>query len=174
MTHHSREETEDGASATPDMEKQPSRNQADNPSVKKVVINVRFGGFGLSDTAYEWLINHGVRVGKYHKEPRNPKTGLYDIIVPENEGEVIFDRDLEAEPSEINRALRAFAGRYWETWIDKRRDWPLLIECVEALGKKANSRSATLKIVEIPADVNYEIDEYDGLESIHEVHRSWS
>ena len=27
---------------------------------------------------------------------------------------------------------------------------------------------------EIPDDVEWEIDDYDGIETIHEVHRSWS
>jgi len=31
-----------------------------------------------------------------------------------------------------------------------------------------------LKIIEIPEDVDWEVDEYDGLETIHEKHRSWS
>ena len=30
-----------------------------------------------------------------------------------------------------------------------------------------------LKIVEIPDDVNWYIEDYDGIETIHEVHRSW-
>ena len=33
---------------------------------------------------------------------------------------------------------------------------------------------AELKIVEVPDDVVWEIDEYDGLESISEVHRRWN
>ena len=48
-----------------------------------------------------------------------------------------------------------------------------LVECVETLGEKADGYCAELKVVEIPDDVNWEIDEYDGLESIHEVHRVW-
>ena len=43
----------------------------------------------------------------------------------------------------------------------------------ETLGEKANTRFSDLKIVEIPDGVDYEIDEYDGIESIHEKHRSW-
>ena len=39
--------------------------------------------------------------------------------------------------------------------------------------EKANGPCASLEIVQIPDDVEYEIDEYDGSESIHEVHRSW-
>jgi len=149
--------------------------------MKKVVINDQFGGFGLSDEAYEWLIAHGIRVDKYHKEPRNPETGLYDIKPPENEGEVIFDRSLtpENEKEEIDRLMESnnysVMGKYWETWIDARRDWPLLIQCVEELGSEhASGKHATLKIVEIPDDVDYEIEEYDGNEYIAEKHRTWS
>ena len=55
----------------------------------------------------------------------------------------------------------------------KERTDPLLIQVVEELGDKASSRYANLKIIEIPDGIDWEIDEYDGLETIHEVHRSW-
>lgn len=48
-----------------------------------------------------------------------------------------------------------------------------LVECVETLGHGANGRYAELKVVEIPDDVEWEISYYDGLESVHEVHRVW-
>jgi hypothetical protein len=48
-----------------------------------------------------------------------------------------------------------------------------LIQVIEELGVKAAGGFADLKIVEIPDGTNYEIDEYDGMESIHEVHQSW-
>jgi len=47
-----------------------------------------------------------------------------------------------------------------------------LIEIVETIGKEASGRFARLEVVEIPDDVNWEIQEYDGYESIHEIHRS--
>lgn len=53
------------------------------------------------------------------------------------------------------------------------RNIPELVECVETLGEKANGRFADLKVVEIPDDVEWEITEYDGLETIEEKHRSW-
>lgn len=54
------------------------------------------------------------------------------------------------------------------------RDDPTLVAVVEQLGKKANGDYAKLKVVEIPADVKWTIEEYDGSEWIAEVHRTWS
>lgn len=56
---------------------------------------------------------------------------------------------------------------------DMRRDDPRLVAVVEALGPNANGEFANLQVIEVPGDVEWEIDEYDGLESIHEKHRSW-
>lgn len=137
----------------------------------KVVINSCFGGFGLSDVAYEWLIAHGVKSGPYKKEPLNPNTGLYDIKVPENEGEIIFDN----KHPDGHSVVSPFSdNRYWDTWIEDKRDWPLLVQCVEELGTKANGWAADLKVVEIPDGIAWEIDEYDGSETVEEKHRSWA
>jgi hypothetical protein len=55
---------------------------------------------------------------------------------------------------------------------DKRTD-PKLIEVVEKLGEKANGSLAHLTIIEIPDDVEYTIENYDGMEHVAEVHRTW-
>ena len=140
---------------------------------KKVVINVCFGGFGLSDLAYEKLIEYGIPVRAYIEEKRNPKTGLYDIKEPSNEGEVIFDRTLSDGRFNDSEHIRLM-GRYWETWLSGKREHPLLIKVVEELGEKANGRCAKLKIVEIPGGVDYEVEEYDGSEHIAEKHQTWN
>jgi len=49
-----------------------------------------------------------------------------------------------------------------------------LIECIEKLGEKANGLYANIKIIEIPDNIKYYIYDYDGKETIHEEHRSWS
>ena len=59
-------------------------------------------------------------------------------------------------------------------WPDIERNDPKLVECVEKLGEEANDMYAKLKVVEIPDDVDWEIDEYDGMECVEEVHRRWT
>ncbi len=138
----------------------------------KVVINRCFGGFGLSTEAYERLIELGVPVRAYIDEPRNPATGLYDIKIPSNEGEIIFDRSISEGEFNDDDHIK-FMGRYWDTWTSNSRTHPLIIKVVEELGERANGRHAKLSVVEIPDGVEYTIEDYDGRESIHEVHRSW-
>ena len=56
--------------------------------------------------------------------------------------------------------------------FDNRTDQDI-VAVVEELGEKANSRFSNLVVVEIPDGIEYEIDEYDGQETIREVHRTW-
>ena len=91
----------------------------------KVVINRCFGGFGLSEEAYNYL-------------------GL------------------------------EWDGYGYKYNSDEKRADPKLVECVETLGPgRASGRLAVLKVVEIPDDIYWEISEYDGMETIEEVHNSW-
>lgn len=147
----------------------------------KIVINTKFGGFGLSDAAYERFIELGLPVRKYLNQPFNSKTKRYEKVA-ENEGEIIFDRELTPEgEDEINDLMyyknpkSSFFGRYWDAWInDRTRTHPLLIQVVEELGNKASGPLSELKVVEVPDGIDWEISEYDGRESVEEVHRSWS
>ena len=140
----------------------------------KVVINACFGGFSLSEKAYEKLIEWGVPVRGYVIEKRGAD-GLYKPQ-PLNNGEVIFDRDLDTydgEYAKLAKATRQLCGRYWDDWIDKNRTHPLLIRLVEELGDSAGGRVSQLKIVEIPDGVDFQIEEYDGFEHVAEKHRTW-
>ena len=56
---------------------------------------------------------------------------------------------------------------------DIERDDPHLIQVIETLGERANGFHAKLRIVEIPADVEWHIVEYDGMEHVAENHRTW-
>ena len=48
-----------------------------------------------------------------------------------------------------------------------------LVDVVEKLGSKANGGSAILKVVEVPDNIEWEIECYDGLEWVAEKHRTW-
>ena len=56
---------------------------------------------------------------------------------------------------------------------DIPRDNPTLVRIVEKLGENAGGTYADLKIVEVPDDVNWYIEDYDGMEHVAERHRTW-
>lgn len=141
----------------------------------KIVINRCYGGFGLSDAAYEKIASYGVPIVKYNPPERDPETGLFGP--EEYDGQkVIFDRDLDA-PSAVGTAMRELGGRYWTSWArrEEERTDPLVVRAVEELGPKAASgRFAELKVVEVPDGMDWELDEYGGIETVRERSASWS
>lgn len=70
---------------------------------------------------------------------------------------------------------KEMAGITDPNWHDREvaRDDPYLVKIVQDLKEDAYGRYAELKIVEVPADVVWTIDEYDGLEWVAEKHRTW-
>lgn len=118
----------------------------------KIVINTCFGGFGLSQKAYKRLIELGMPCVAY--EP-----GKSDS----NDDKIIFKGGLTSNDKE-----------YWDTWMRyEDRNNPLLVQVVEELGEEADGTCASLSIVDIPDDVDWEISEYDGREHVAEKHRTW-
>lgn len=120
----------------------------------KIVINKCYGGFGLSDAVHEKLIELGV-----------PHYKNWDELKDNTNEPYVMDSD---RPDDV-------FGKYYSNFRDDdKRTHPLLIEAIESVGiDKASSRLAKLKIVEIPDDVKFEISDYDGIETVHEEHRSW-
>jgi hypothetical protein len=53
------------------------------------------------------------------------------------------------------------------------RDDAHLIAVVELMGTDADNRFSELKIVDVPDDVNWYVEEYDGKEWVAERHRTW-
>jgi len=53
------------------------------------------------------------------------------------------------------------------------RNDPCLVEVVEELGDLANGPFSELRVVEVPDDVKWIIEEYDGREWVAEQHRKW-
>lgn len=77
------------------------------------------------------------------------------------------------------QASRLFAQRtgitYDHPWADNliARDDPVLVAIVRELGADANGSYADLKIIEVPYGVDWQIEEYDGVEWVAEKHRTW-
>jgi hypothetical protein len=113
----------------------------------KIVINSDFGGFGLSDEA---IREYGKRKGLNLIEEAPDRFGFVHFFIGEKSDDTLL----------------------WDSDID--RDDPVLVEIVEALTpQKAGSRFACLKVIEIPDGVEWELNDYDGMEHIAEVHRTW-
>lgn len=114
----------------------------------EVVINKCFGGFGLSILAE-------IRICE--------KKGIEPVFVNFNTG---------AEYTK-EEALKADSSCLFCKSLDVERDDIDLITVVKELGDLANTPYSRLKIVDIPEDICFEIEDYDGIETIHEAHRSW-
>lgn len=60
----------------------------------------------------------------------------------------------------------------WE-YHDIDRTNTQLIRVVEELGELADGPHAKLEVIDIPENLNYYIHDYDGYETVREVHRVW-
>ena len=121
----------------------------------KIVINDCHGGFSLSREAFLELRKIG---NKYAKE--EPDIGEY------------WDYDPDGEQRGFMNGKR-YDLLDDDFLVNIPRDDLDLIKIVKQLGKKANGDCASLKIVEIPNDVEWEISEHAGIEWIAEKHRTW-
>ena len=138
----------------------------------KVVINKCYGGFGLSHKAimrYAELKN--IKIYAFvssNNDYGNNNYELYDEEKYQNT-KGIFARliyySTNSDPKELN-------NYYFDEGKISRND-PVLIKIIEELKKEANGPYAKLQVIEIPDDVSWEIEEYDGIEWISETHQTW-
>ena len=76
----------------------------------------------------------------------------------------------------LSRAAYEELGLEWDGYgyaFEGSRDDPSLVAAVEKLGERASGIFARLKVIDIPDDVDWEIDEYNGYEQVAEKHRTW-
>lgn len=140
----------------------------------KVVINTRYGGYGLSTEA----------IKLYAKKANKPIFGYVEDYEAERKSSehrpILRQRDNEeawlvfwlAEDIGDSPTHEQLNAAKWFEGPGERHD-PILVEVVEELGERADGDYASLKVVEIPDDVDYVIEEYDGTEWISEIHRTW-
>ena len=75
----------------------------------------------------------------------------------------------------LSKEAYEFLGLEWDGYgyTKLERTDPNLIKCIETLGNRASGQYSSLKVIEIPDDVEWEIEEYDGVEWVSEKHRTW-
>ena len=62
---------------------------------------------------------------------------------------------------------------FWLGRLDDHRNDPILVAMVEQDAEGVSGDHAELAIIEIPEGVDWEIEDYDGIEWVAEVHRTW-
>jgi hypothetical protein len=118
----------------------------------KVAINKCFGGFSISDEAFEKLLERkGIAFDKVLNESKFMGSSYY---AAGHEGDDAH-----------------YLSEY--TFCENRAD-PDLIAVIEEMGEASNGMCAEITIIEIPDDVKWHVSEYDGMEHVAEDHRTWS
>jgi hypothetical protein len=148
----------------------------------EVVINVCYGGFSLSAMGINKYAEYiGKKAYFFHG-------GLIEIYRPitleEAQSSLFFSAFSVPNPNDyLKRNKDGFftkeANEEYQKIVlpsgrELERNDPILIKVVKELGKEANSRCAELKVIEIPNDIQWHIEDYDGVEHIAENHRTWS
>ena len=78
----------------------------------------------------------------------------------------------EKAQAEYIKAHALSDAEYLDVYSIERND-PILLERVERLGDDSFGNFAELEIIEIPDDVEWYIEDYDGFEHVAEQHRTW-
>jgi hypothetical protein len=131
----------------------------------KVVINACYGGYGLSQKAIDlYVLRTGLQLYKHDNS-------YYHVPYEE------YAKELEREQWLFQNDRENYRGhpsnRLCWTPCNIPRDDNILINIIQELGPDAAGEFADLKIVDIPDDTDYTIQEYDGTEWITEKHRKW-
>lgn len=136
----------------------------------KIVINKCFGGFSLSLKGLEkYLALQGKKPFFYKAEYTSCYHMKYIRCTNiDSDGSFAYCSDVD-----FGDEVENIPDEHFISYLDIKRDNPYLVQTVEKLGEAANGIFANLEIVEIPDDVDWEINEYKGMETVEEKHRTW-
>lgn len=151
----------------------------------ELVINKCYGGFSLSMKAVARMAElQGKKAyffktkgigDEYESISVDSDAGLFftAFSIPNPNEYFSGKKDWREQTSEERRAENEkYAAIHLDTRPENRAD-PLLVQVVRELGRAADGSCAKLEIIEIPDGIEWNLDEYDGIESVHENHRSW-
>lgn len=139
----------------------------------KIAINTKHGGFGLSPKALTAYLKVKGKPCFFFEGELIDSKYVYTPIDIEHDDEVpyFYTPFTVPNPNDYIKTENS-SDIYIDEWEIPRND-PDLISIIEQMGSNANGRCAALKIVEIPDDVDWVVQEYDGLEWVAEKHRTW-
>jgi hypothetical protein len=116
-----------------------------------VAVNKDYGGFSISKEVVDIMKSKGVPVDFSEQDEKDNK-----FFPVEEYGYHVYNENFGIESEDYN-ACRTF---------------PPLIEAIRE-AKNPNGKMSDIAIIEIPDDVDWYIDEFDGYEIIREKHRTW-
>ena len=139
----------------------------------KIAINKCYGGFSLSDKAIEMIMKRkGLGCYRYKQTKSHYSDGV-DEYTRIDDNELESSSIMNYSTIDLGKKIEKIPyENYWYYRNLERTDEDL-ISVIEELGVEASGRYGSVKVIEIPDDVDWEIDDYDGWESIHEKHRVW-
>ena len=139
----------------------------------KVAYNACYGGFGLSNLALDmYAKKKGIELFWYNEE--DTSSGSKYVAMTREKAFSGSSYKYHAFTVSIDDGNTIFpTGSFYYPYLDDARSDLDLIEVIETLGDKANGEHADLQIAEIPDGADYEIDEYDGNESVVPPRQSW-
>lgn len=139
----------------------------------KIAINSEHGVFGLSPAAIKLYCNKaGISCYFFNINFVN-KDEKYNTILEPTENPVGILRWRAFTVPNPSEQKDPYKYHFNDSFVDDRIN-KHLIETIEELGEKANGSFAKLKVVEVPDDIKWHIEEYDGKEWVAEDHRTWS
>lgn len=148
---------------------------------QKIVINDSYGGFSLSAKAVmRWAELSGIEMHCVVETDRYVslnKPRHYREIDITKEAEPLFGTHFTTKPLNPDGTMVEDSYWYWgsqDKYQNEFRTNPNLIKVIEEMGKEANGAYSSLSIVEIPTDVEWVIQEYDGAEWVAEKHETWA
>lgn len=136
----------------------------------EIILNKCYGGFGVSDKAIE-LYAEKKNIKRLFRYEYECDSGIFKKVQLNAK---IFGRCIYA--------TKDYGDSIPESTLDKKdivnlseenRTDPVLIEVVKELGEEASDEYARLKVVEIPDDLDWVIDDYDGFETLHQRTQIW-